>query len=542
MKVNIICRDAHRSDRILPRLARELSRLTGWSVRDDPDNQADINYYFPYLEMVNVKYNRTLTAAWFTHHDTMQKGKSPLWDRVAEQVDLRTVSASMYLPKLEAFGPSSVVIPPLDQGKFVIDPDRARAETITVGTSGFVYPGGRKGEHLISRLNEDAPKLGVSLIAIGTGWPIQKTRTVKWKKLERWYQSIDIYLCTSMIEGVGYGPLEALACGKQVVIPKDVGVFDDLPDYYGIWRYVRGDYDSMYRAIEAATLQIGSVEPEELRQTVSEYTADNWAKSHQASFEQLLNPRPLVISLPEAKKKCGVYYVAFGKPSREMAKKAIVSFKKYMPDIEVMLVSDKPLRAGEDHFCQQEDKDIGGRTAKISIDNLAPAHWNYILYLDADTEIIADISLLYQVLIDGWELVICKNPGKYHEISMMIRPDNRDETDYTLDKLGSENILQLNGGVLGYRRNSNTKKFFELWMEEWQRWGKRDQAALHRALFLAPLKTYVLGNEWNLIDRYDDLSRSAGVLHYATMARRWKGRINGRLDSEEAWAAVKLNK
>lgn len=536
MKVNIICRNAHNSDRILPRLAIELSRLTGWPVRDGPDDKADINYYFPYLEKKD-DYNRTMTAAWFTHHDTMQLGKSPLWDQAAAGVDLRTVSASIYLPKLESFGRSAVVIPPLDTTKFVIDHKRIRPDMVVIGTSGWVYPGGRKGEHLVSRLNDS--DLNIHLTAAGAGWPIKTTRTIKWGKLEKWYQSLDIYLCTSMIEGVGYGPLEALACGKQVVIPKRVGVFDDLPNCKGVWRYRAGDYDSMVKAIKKAIDGIEIVNPENLRKTIAEYTPENWAKSHIVAFEELTNPRPPKISLSETKGKCGVYYVAFGKPSRKMAKNAIISFKKHMPDIEVMLVSDKPLKAGEDHFCKQKDIDIGGRIAKIKIDILAPKHWDYILYLDADTEIIADISFLYQVLIDGWEFVICKNPGKYHELVMMLRADNQEETEYTFEKLGSKYLLQLNGGVLGYRRNENTKRFFELWLEEWNRWGKRDQAALHRALFLQPLKTYALGNEWNTITRYDDPSRSAGILHFPTTARRWGGLIEGRLDSKEAWQAVK---
>lgn len=550
MKVNIVCRNAHNSDRILPRLALELSRLTGWAVRDDPDDEVDLNYYFPYLEFLTAKANnQTLTAAWFTHHDTMQKGKSPLWDQVAQKVDLRTVSASMYLSKLEKFGLTEVVIPPLDQDKFVITP-QIKHNLPVIGTSGFVYPGGRKGEHLISMLSNNVHSLGIDVRAIGAGWPIKNVRTIVWDKMAKWYQGLDIYLCASMIEGVGYGPLEALACGKQVVIPSRVGVFDDLPDVKGIWRYQAGDYDSMVSAIESAVEMISRVNPIGLRDSVAEYIPDNWAKSHIVAFDKLINPAPTKIAVSDVSDRCGVYYVAFGRPSRVMAKKAISSFKKHMPGIEVMLVSADPLNVGEDHFCYQEDKDIGGRIAKINVNRLAPNHWEYILYLDADTQIIADISFLYQVLVDGWELVICKNPGKYHEIAQMLRLDNADETEYTFKVLGGNCFLQLNGGVFGYRRTDNTARFFELWLQEWDRWGKRDQAALHRALYLNPLKTYVLGNEWNTIIRYDKQGgyvydtpdMSAGILHFPTTARRWKGLIDGRLDSEVAWDAVKLYK
>jgi hypothetical protein len=221
-----------------------------------------------------------------------------------------------------------------------------------------------------------------------------------------------------------------------------------------------------------------------------------------------------------------------------MVRQAIESFKRHMPGVPVCLVSDRPLDSGEDVFVEQPDRDIGGRIAKLKVYDLAPAEWDYVLYLDADTEIVADVSFLFQALSDGWEFLICKNPGKYHLMAMMVRPDNGPEAKYTFDTLGTDQTLQLNGGVLAFRRNENTKRFFRLWQEEWDRWGKRDQAALHRALWRQPLQTYVLGNQWNTVTRYDPPEITAGVLHYPITARRWGGRIEGRLDSPEAWSKV----
>lgn len=536
MKVHIICRNPE-SDRIIPRLALSLSQTLHWSIGPRPDPNADVNYFFPYLEYHNTRQlPDTPLAGWFTHHDTYQRGKENLWPDAARRMNLRTVTASPYYPDLTQYGLTCLVVPPLDTDKFKPDSRRIPADLPVVGTSGWVYPGGRKGEHLLRKLAES--DLPIHLTACGQGWPV-KCKEIDFEYLQTYYQTLDIYLSTSLIEGVGYGPLEALACGVPVVIPAGVGVFDDLPVAKGIYRYPPGDYsgmvDALYQAIEA-----GHHDKEELRSLISRFTLDNWARDHLVAFEDLLEGgSPAEVYYQDWQSKRGIYYVAFGEPARNMAVQAIRSARRFMPEIPIALVSDRPLNAGETHFIQQPDIDIGGRIAKIKIDNLAPKEWEYILYLDADTEIVADVSVLFQFLADGWELVICKNPSRFHILAEMVRPDNHDESQYTFDQIGTNQVLQLNGGVFAYRRNARTKLFFELWLEEWNRFGKRDQAALHRALWQQPLKTYVLGNEFNTVIRYDDPGITAGILHFPMQARRWTGRIAGRLDSPEAWAAVR---
>jgi hypothetical protein len=101
--------------------------------------------------------------------------------------------------------------------------------------------------------------------------------------------------------------------------------------------------------------------------------------------------------------------------------------------------------------------------------------------------------------------------------------------------VGTNEFLQYNGGVFGFRRCDRTARFFRDWHREWNVWGKRDQAALDRALYADPLRVYTLGVEWNLVTRYYPAERSAGILHYPTRARRWQGIIHHRLDNPQAW-------
>lgn len=539
MKIHIVARDTT-STHILARLAATLLTNPAFSVGDSPDPRADANLFFPYLEWDRFRtFAATPTAAWFSHKDLDRPEKVQVWDACAQTVTLRLTSAPLYIPELDTAGPTRLVAPPLDRELFQPStlPRVLAQQPRVVGTSGMVYPGGRKGEGFWTRLVADFPTCVFT--ASGSGWPIP-TRQYAWAAMPEFYRSLSVYVCTSTIEGIGYGPLEALACGIPVVIPHGVGVFDDLPALENIHRYPAGDYDGLRAAVTEALARLdqGAYNPASLRGATARYTTDAWVSSHLTAFENLLYSVPVQPPQHEWIGHSGIYYVAYGDPARECARRAVQSVKRYMPAIEVAVVSDRPLDAGEDYCILHKDEDIGARSVKTRIADLAPAHWEYILYLDADTEVVADISFLFQVLADGWSAVWCTNPAQYVLATEMVRPDNQDECDETFKVMGHHEMLQLNGGVFGFRRTERTEAFMRRWHDEWCRYAKRDQAALDRVLYTEPLRVYVLGNEWNTITRYIDADRTAGILHYPMSARRWRGMINGRLDSSEAWASV----
>lgn len=536
MKIHIVCRD-HTSDQILARLAAELATDAAFSIGPIPDPQADLNYYVPYLEWESFKdFKATPTAAWFTHRDDNRPEKVVTWTDCARAVNLRTTSAKLYVSELEAYGPTALVTTPLDRDKFSPVP-RLNHDRRVVGTSGFVYPGGRKGEALVKRLAGDLT--GCDVIASGDGWPVP-TRHYAWDRMQEFYHGLDVYVCTSEIEGIGYGPLEAMACGIPVVIPRGVGVFDELPGLENVHRYTAGDYASLKAAVTEALSRYDeiAINVASLRGATAKFSHAAWINEHVEAFESLLYDKPRYQPEYPWKGKAGVYYVAYGDPARECARRAIASFKRYMPGVEVALVSDTPLNAGEDIFIQHADSDVGARSVKTEIYDLAPKHWDFVLYLDADTEVTAPITFLFDVLEDGWSMVICTNPNKYVTGTWMRRPDNSEECDETFKITGTEEFLQLNGGVFGFRRHKETERFFRAWHAEWLRYGRRDQAALDRVLYTAPIRVYVVGQEWNTVTRYEPAERTAGILHHPLEARRWRGLLPGRLDSSESWAAL----
>lgn len=537
MRIHLVVAEVG-EDQVLSRLAGYLVEGTEWSIGLAPDPTADLNYFFPYIlySQSFPGWHDTPIAAYFSHYDSSQVDKRAWWERAARDMDYAFVTAPQYGDMLRALGkPVALVHAPVDP-QFVPKPAQPAHRQPIIGVSGVVYADGRKGEELVQRLVKDLPQFDWH--ASGRGWKLSTTQWIPWQSMFHWFQELDVYVCTSRLEGVPLPPLEALACGVKVVIPEGVGMLDSLPTTPDIWRYPLGDYAALKAAVQGAA---ASRVPFSSGDSVSLYTVVQWKRDHLEAFEGWLRPAFNLEAehIPAwTPANSGVVYIAYGRPARECAQAAIASWKAHMGSIPVALISDEG-GLGEDVFCPYPDSDIGARGPKTVLDTLLPQAWQFILYLDADTEVIAPVPFFFDLLERGWELVICKNPVKYHDLRRASRPDNQDELNTTYEELRATELLQLNGGVFALRRNARTRRFMQLWNEEWTgRWAARDQLALLRALWRQSLRVFMLGNEWNLVTRYADPSQSAGILHSPMTARRWSGRIDGRLDSPQAWNAV----
>jgi hypothetical protein len=235
----------------------------------------------------------------------------------------------------------------------------------------------------------------------------------------------------------------------------------------------------------------------------------------------------------------GIYVVAFGDPARACALRLMTSIKKHMPEIPVCLCAARKI-GPEDILVKQPDSDIGGRRAKLKAYELSPKEWGAVLYLDADTVVVGDIRFYFELIEDGWEFVICKDPHLMDTMHAFRRRNNRLELEETAGKIHTLHTLQYNGGVWAFGRNGRIAAFFKRWQAEWERHAQRDQGALIRAMYAQPLRTYLLGNEWNTFPKYTKGITTAGLMHYPGDARRWSGMIPGRIDSPEAWRRVQM--
>jgi hypothetical protein len=266
MNVNIVSPWSLRFDHILRRCTEQLP----WPVTERPQPDA-LNYFFPYHCFEDVDGP---TAVLFSHDAGHHR-----WPIAAEKTDLRIAWTDLYAEPLSQYGPTRRILPGIDQVAFR---PNGRVTEPVIGVVGLVYGDGRKGEDLWHQLVSERGDAW-DLRAAGEGWAGGSAH-VPYHEMPEFLRSLQVFLCCSRIEGVPYPPLEALACGVKVVIPRGVGLLDELPSIPGIHRFEAGDYGDMVRAIEAALAT--EANPEQLRASVARYTWDAWIEGHVLAFQE----------------------------------------------------------------------------------------------------------------------------------------------------------------------------------------------------------------------------------------------------------------
>lgn len=268
MNVTIVSPWSIQHNYILRRVAEQLP----WPVSERPKPNT-LNYFIPYQ-----CYERTggPNAVLFSHDMGHVR-----WPIAARDTDMRLAWTTLYTRPLSEYGPTRRVIPGIDHDS--LTPGRPVSAPV-IGVAGLVYGDGRKGEDLWRQLVTEKRDTW-DLRAAGAGWAGLNEMTA-YENMPDYYRGLRVFLCCSRVEGVPYPPIEALACGVRVVIPRGVGLLDELPDIPGIHRFTAGDYAGMVLAIEAALT--ADARQEQLRDAVAGYTWQAWVDGHVTAFEELL--------------------------------------------------------------------------------------------------------------------------------------------------------------------------------------------------------------------------------------------------------------
>ena len=97
VKVNIVAPDIS-GDGILPRLARLLADLNGWTLNTRPDPHVDLNYSIVYCDWAQrfSDWRATPWAAYFSHYEVGTPYKVFWWDMALTGVKIKTVTADKY--------------------------------------------------------------------------------------------------------------------------------------------------------------------------------------------------------------------------------------------------------------------------------------------------------------------------------------------------------------------------------------------------------------------------------------------------------------
>ena len=496
---------------ILSRKARYLKTELGWTIGDQPDPGAFINYSFPYLDF-RTRTEGIPFAGYFTHREDCQPGKVEIWERQAKAAVLRITSAEQYYQDLSQYGATAKITPPLDREKFrpVI---WKRSGPVRIGVAGYVYRGGRKGEELVAAAARHYNGK-YEFKATGRGWPIPTIDTA-YDRLQEFFQQIDVYLCTSTIEGVCYPPLEALACGKKVVVPRGVGVLDDIPDAPGIERYPAGDFNEMIKAIDRVIET--KADPADLRETTAAFTIENWAERHAEVFVEY----EAAVTKTSSKKRAarrqdrGIFVVAYGGPARKCARRLLNSIRTYMPDTQIAIATDQPLPEADFNLTYEGKLGGGAREAKLAAYDLAPKQWDQVIYLDADTELTESIEPIFKSLESGWEMIFTKDASSRDTVPFLRRNKMPEDFTATRDLIGEEEELVLSGGVWAFRRSPGAKNFMQAWQQGWGKGKYRDQPSMLRAYYQAKVKAAVFGSEWNSFTKHAQENRMSIVKHHS---------------------------
>jgi glycosyltransferase involved in cell wall biosynthesis len=106
--------------------------------------------------------------------------------------------------------------------------------------------------------------------------------------MPRFYQGLDVLVVPSRVEGIPMPPLEALACGTRIVIPRNVGILDELGDCTGVYRYPKGDLKGLIKAVEQAAFPEKPVNREALRALTAPYSVEAWCRDNARAVAQML--------------------------------------------------------------------------------------------------------------------------------------------------------------------------------------------------------------------------------------------------------------
>lgn len=224
----------------------------------------------------------------------------------------------------------------------------------------------------------------------------------------------------------------------------------------------------------------------EVKQAVDEWATQNseWVPVEQAgvsiAFRRLIAEE-------------GALYVAYGAKALAGAKASIASLHKFSPGLPVAVVSDKSLEPIADFTIDHPDMSRGARDVKTRMYSLSP--FRRTLYLDADTEVKQSPEGTFN-LLKWFDVAMGQDVNKTlgRATWKALLPE---EIEATRTEVGLLEVIYYNSGVIAFRRNEASRRFFQGWHQEWLRWQKQDQLALMRSLFRHPVRIATMRDPWN---------------------------------------------
>lgn len=195
----------------------------------------------------------------------------------------------------------------------------------------------------------------------------------------------------------------------------------------------------------------------------------------------------------------GIVLIAYGEPARRNALECIASIQKYTEypitvfcDISLECESEIDERAAIYHS-QKEivDWNVESRLTKLHLEIYTP--YKRTLYLDVDTRLHSDPKLLFQALVDGFDMVIAPSTVQGARWAQHTTESDRQATLATI----GHRPLQMQCGVFSFKRTPRIRALFAQWRKSYSMYSDYDQLAFMRALYLKPVKLQIVSNVFN---------------------------------------------
>lgn len=177
----------------------------------------------------------------------------------------------------------------------------------------------------------------------------------------------------------------------------------------------------------------------------------------------------------------GIVFIACGELAEQQSRYACDALKVSGNDYPIQVIG------GEFGAANKQ----ASRRSKVTM--LDATLYDHTLYMDADTRARESLEPLFDILSDGWDIVMSISGNQDGEAFWHV---SENERQMTMQEIGILPV-QLQCGVMAVAKNAETWALFDAWKREWMRYSGEDQAAFIRALYQAPVKIWLLSQPWN---------------------------------------------
>ena len=279
MKINIVCDEAA-GGWIYSKFIEKFKKHSIHEILVNSKDSFDVAHYLPYYNIPKKLPN--LSTAWFSHMEQKEELKSKFITS-AQKVNVAISHSKKYADLLSRMGVKNVIqiMPGVDLLKFVPSNYVVDNKSLVVGYVGRAYSSSnRKNPELLDKIT----KIKDIELKI-TGGKISED------KMPDFYNSVDLVISPSKIEGGPMAIQEALACGKPIVCFQSVGVVDEFN--HGLIKIADFNEDNFIKAIEdwcdgklvLNPPKASSVE--KMRSQVLKYTWENFVNEHDKVWSKL---------------------------------------------------------------------------------------------------------------------------------------------------------------------------------------------------------------------------------------------------------------